>query len=93
MTKARLYSSNVQHKKSEIDRFIMNHHRIGMDGGIGIMYIHTTLCANVIYLPKIFLIKFINNNFSFILRTLKPRYNEPQYSEFRDVVNKTQLPF
>ena len=63
MTKARLYSSNVQHKKSEIDRFIMNHHRIGMDGGIGIMYIHTTLCANVIYLPKIFLI-----NFSFILR-------------------------
>ena len=41
-----LYSSNVQHKKSEIDRFIMNHHRIGMDGGIGIMYIHT-LCANV----------------------------------------------
>ena len=67
MTKARLYSSNVQHKKSEIDRFIMNHHRIGMDGGVGIMYIHT-LCANVIYLPKIFLIKFINNNFSFILR-------------------------
>ena len=67
MTKARLYSSNVQHKKSEIDRFIMNHHRIGMDGGIGIMYIHT-LCANVIYLPKIFPIKFINNNFSFILR-------------------------
>ena len=35
MTKARPYSSNVQHKKSEIDRFIMNHHRIGMDGGIG----------------------------------------------------------
>ena len=67
MTKARLYSSNVQHKKSEIDRFIMNHHHIGMDGGIGIMYIHT-LWANVIYLPKIFLIKFINNNFSFILR-------------------------
>ena len=25
--------------------------------------------------------------------TLKPRYNEPQYSEFRDIVNKTQLPF
>ena len=25
--------------------------------------------------------------------TLKPRYNEPQYSEFRNIVNKTQLPF
>ena len=25
--------------------------------------------------------------------TLKPRYNKPQYSEFRDIVNKTQLPF
>ena len=24
---------------------------------------------------------------------LKPRYSEPQYSEFRDIVNKTQLPF
>ena len=24
---------------------------------------------------------------------LKPRYNEPQYSEFRNLVNKTQLPF
>ena len=45
MTKARLYSSNVQHKKSEIDRFIMNHHRIGMDGG---RYIDSTLCA-IIY--------------------------------------------
>ena len=27
------------------------------------------------------------------ISTLKPRYSEPQYSEFRDVVNKTQLPF
>ena len=25
--------------------------------------------------------------------TLKPGYNEPRYSEFRDIVNKTQLPF
>ena len=25
--------------------------------------------------------------------TLKPRYNEPQNSEFLDIVNKTQLPF
>ena len=25
--------------------------------------------------------------------TLKPRYNEPRYSEFCDIVNKTQLPF
>ena len=25
--------------------------------------------------------------------TLKPRYNEPRYSEFRYIVNKTQLPF
>ena len=25
--------------------------------------------------------------------TLKPWYNEPRYSEFRDIVNKTQLPF
>ena len=25
--------------------------------------------------------------------TLKPRYNKPQYSEFCDIVNKTQLPF
>ena len=25
--------------------------------------------------------------------TLKPRYNEPWYSEFCDIVNKTQLPF
>ena len=25
--------------------------------------------------------------------TLKPQYNEPRYSEFRDIVNKTQLPF
>ena len=25
--------------------------------------------------------------------TLKPRYNEPQCSEFRYIVNKTQLPF
>ena len=25
--------------------------------------------------------------------TLKPRYNEPQYSEFRELVKKTQLPF
>ena len=25
--------------------------------------------------------------------TLKPRYNKPQYSEFRDIVNKIQLPF
>ena len=24
--------------------------------------------------------------------TLKPRYNEPRYSEFHDIVNKTQLP-
>ena len=24
---------------------------------------------------------------------LKPRYSEPQYSEFQDIVNKTQLPF
>ena len=24
---------------------------------------------------------------------IKPRYNEPQYSEFRDIVNKTQFPF
>ena len=28
-----------------------------------------------------------------IVCTLKPRYNEPRYSEFRDMVNKTQLPF
>ena len=27
------------------------------------------------------------------LHTLKPRHNEPRYSEFRDIVNKTQLPF
>ena len=25
--------------------------------------------------------------------TLKPRYNEPQYSEFRYIVNKTKLTF
>ena len=25
--------------------------------------------------------------------TLKPGYNAPRYSEFRDIVNKTQLPF
>ena len=25
--------------------------------------------------------------------TLKPRYNEPRYSEFCNIVNKTQLPF
>ena len=25
--------------------------------------------------------------------TLKPRYNKPQYSEFCDIVKKTQLPF
>ena len=25
--------------------------------------------------------------------SLKPLYNEPQYSEFHDLVNKTQLPF
>ena len=25
--------------------------------------------------------------------TLKPWYKEPQYSEFRDIMNKTQLPF
>ena len=25
--------------------------------------------------------------------TLKPRYNEPGFSEFRDIVHKTQLPF
>ena len=25
--------------------------------------------------------------------TLKPRYNEPRYSEFHDIVKKTQLPF
>ena len=33
---------------------------------------------------------------SFILwtcSTLKPRYNEPRYSEFRNIVNKTYLPF
>ena len=24
--------------------------------------------------------------------TLKPRYNEPRYSEFRDIVNTIQLP-
>ena len=28
-----------------------------------------------------------------IIHTLKPRYSEPQYSEFRDIVNKSQLPF
>ena len=28
-----------------------------------------------------------------MLSTLKPRYNEPQYSEFCDIVNKTQLTF
>ena len=28
-----------------------------------------------------------------IVGTLKPRYNEPQYSEFGDIVSKTQLPF
>ena len=27
-----------------------------------------------------------------VSNTLKPRYNEPQYSEFCDIVNKTQLP-
>ena len=27
------------------------------------------------------------------LDILKPRYNEPQYSEFPDLVNETQLPF
>ena len=30
---------------------------------------------------------------SLVVSTLKPRYNEPQYSEFRDIVNKTKLPF
>ena len=25
--------------------------------------------------------------------TLKPQYNKPQYSEFRDIVIKIQLPF
>ena len=27
------------------------------------------------------------------IRTLKPRYNKPGYSEFHDIVNKTQLQF
>ena len=31
--------------------------------------------------------------FNFSLNTLKPWYNEPNYSEFRYIVNKTQLPF
>ena len=30
---------------------------------------------------------------SIVIGTLKPRYNEPRNSEFRDIVNKTQLLF
>ena len=33
------------------------------------------------------------SSFNFYISTLKPRYNEPQYSEFRNIVNKTQLLF
>ena len=28
-----------------------------------------------------------------LIKTLKPQYNEPLHNEFRDIVNKTQLPF
>ena len=33
------------------------------------------------------------STFIYLDNTLKPWYNEPQYSEFRDIVNKIQLPF
>ena len=35
----------------------------------------------------------INISQSAFINTLKPRYNEPWYSELFDIVNKTQLPF
>ena len=34
-----------------------------------------------------------NDRIQVCIFTLKPRYNEPQNSEFLDIVNKTQLPF
>ena len=33
------------------------------------------------------------SNFAVYIHTLKTRYNEPGYSEFCNIVNKTQLPF
>ena len=34
-----------------------------------------------------------NDRIQVCITALKPRYNEPQNSEFLDIVNKTQLPF
>merc|ERR1712001_594706 len=34
-----------------------------------------------------------NDRIQVCITTLKPRYNEPQNSEFLDIVNKTHLPF
>ena len=34
-----------------------------------------------------------NDRIQVCITTLKSRYNEPQNSEFLDIVNKTQLPF
>ena len=48
--------------------------------------------------PAYIIISFENERNAFFIfniksGTLKPQYNEPQYSEFCDILNKTQLPF
>ena len=51
------------------------------------------------FVVKSHLQEFIFQNFYYYysehysIHTLKPWYYEPRYSEFHDIVNKTQLPF
>ena len=42
---------------------------------------------------RYFLFRLFKVNLGIYPSTLKPWYNEPQYSEFCNIVNKTQLPF